>query len=173
MVISLTQCCDKKPLVPTDDSTESKDSVAIYESKDTVAIYLASVKRKDVHGKALYHLAMFDSNGDWDIDSLVTIIRIDPMKVKSGNIQWIKVVKSGIRRITEIKSVSDSTIIFKNGTYEHPHGVWNLILPKEIYVHPGKKFEEEYIITYIPEDKDTTIIIDPMIRVPPPPKGGS
>jgi hypothetical protein len=173
MVISLMQCCDNRPVVATGDSTGSKDSVNIYESKDTVAIYLASVKRKDGHGKDSYHLAMFDANGDWGIDTLVTIIKIDPSKDKSGNIRWIKVVKSGIKRIIEIKSLADSTIIFKNGTYEHPHGVWNLNLPKEIYEHPGKTIEEEYLITYIPEDKDTTIIIDPMIRVPPPPKGGN
>ncbi len=173
MVISLTQCCDNTTIVPPGTFPESKDSVTFYELKDTVAIYLTSVKRKDVDGKFSYHLAMFDANGDWGIDNLVTIIKIDPSKFKSGNIQWIKIKKSGIRRIIEIRSLTDSTIIFKNGTYEHPHGVWNLNLPEEIFIHRGKTIEEEYKITYIPEDKDTIIIIDPMIRVPPPPKGGN
>ncbi len=164
MVISLTQSCDKKNIVAPCKSIGSKDSVKIYESKDTVAIYLASVKRKDGNGKSSYHLAMFDANGDWGIDTLITVFKMDnPKKPSSGNIQWIKVMKSGIKKIIEIKPVKDSTVIFRNGTKEH-HGVWNLSL-KDINIPPCGTMEK-YIIKYIPKGSNDTITIDPYIRIP-------
>jgi hypothetical protein len=167
MVISLTQGCNKTNIVAPGTSVESIDTARIYESKDTVAIYLTSVKRKEGNGKPSYHLAMFDANGDWGIDTLITVFRINSIKAGSGNIQWIKTKKSGIMKITEIKSLADSTIIFKKGTYEHPHGVWNLDLPQDINIPPGETIKEKYIIIYIPADnKDTTIIIDPYLRIP-------
>lgn len=163
MVISLTQCCNEK----SERTVRSIDTSYFLVPKDTVAIYLTSVKRKDGHGKYSYHLAMFDANGDWDIDSLVTKIRIDTSKFKSGNIQWIKVKKSGINNIVEIISAELKPVIFRDSAYEHPHDVWNLNIPEDIHIPPGGTKPEKYIIKYIPEDnKDTTIIIDPYLRIP-------
>lgn len=166
MVISLTQGCNTSTIVPPGTSPESTDSTTFYELKDTLAIFLTSVKRMDGHGKYSYHLGMFDANGDCGIDSLVTVIKIDPTDANSGNIQWIKVKKSGIKKIVEIKSAELKPVIFRDSAYEHPHDVWNLKIPSDIHILPGEPREEKYIIKYIPQDKDTTITIDPYLRIP-------
>jgi hypothetical protein len=162
MVIGLTQSCNKTTIVETKQLDELNDSVK--GLKDTVAIYLTSVIRQDVNGKSSYHLAMFDANGEYAVDSLITVIRMDTSKKpSSGTIQWIKVVKSGIKKIIEIKPVEDSTVIFRNGASEH-HGVWNLSL-KGINIPPGKTIEK-YIIKFIPKGSNDTITIDPYLRIP-------
>ena len=159
MVISLTQSCDKMNIIKTDNSIDS-----LKGHKDTLAIYLTSVIQQDVNSKSSYHLAMFDANGDYAIDSLISVYRMDTLKKpRSGNIQWIKVKQSGIKKIIEIKPVEDSTVIFRNVTYEQ-HGVWNLSL-KNISIPPGRTIEK-YIIKYIPAGTNDTITIDPYLRIP-------
>ena len=168
MTISLTQSCnDKTDTKVIREITE--DTSTIYEAKDTVAIYLTSVIRQDVNGKSSYHLAMFDANGDYAIDNLITKIKIDTIKKPgSGNIQWITVIRSGIKKIIEIKPVKDTTVIlFRNGTYEK-HGIWYLDLPDTINIPEGQPYiKEEYFIKYIPRGSNDTITIDPYLRVPP------
>jgi hypothetical protein len=166
MVISLTQSCNKT--VTTETKTPPVDSIKIYEAKDTVAIYLTSVRRNDGNGNYSYHLAMFDANGDYAIDTLITVFKMDnAIKPSSGNIQWIKVTRSGIKKIIEIKPVNDTTVIFRNGTSEK-HGVWNLDLPDTINIPEGMHYiKEKYLIKYIPKGSNDTITIDPYLRVPP------
>ncbi len=132
--------------------------------KDTVAIYLTSVKRNDGNGNYSYHLAMFDGNGEYSIDSLITVYKYT--KARSGNIQWIKVVNSGIKKIVEIKSAELKPVIFRDSAYEHPHGVWNLNIPEGINIPPGERITEKYIITYILKGTNDTITIDPYLRIP-------
>jgi hypothetical protein len=168
VAVGLLLSCDKKNTVEPDGSIKSIDTFTVYEPKDTVAIYLASVRRKENNGKYSYHLSMFDANGDWRIDSLVTVYRMNLKHPRPGNIMWIKALNGGIKRITEIVPVKgDSSEIFKYGTFEHPHGVWNLTIPEDIITTPGERKVEKYIIKYIPKDKiDTLIIIDPYLRIP-------
>jgi hypothetical protein len=173
MVIGLTQSCScKKNNVGPDIFTRSNDSVndlkkPIYEPKDTVAIYLTSVKRKDGNGKYSYHLAMFDANGNWGIDTLVTGIKHPTGK--SRKIQWIKVIGSGIKEIAEIKCTeSEPPKIFKNIVQKQNNGVWNLTLPDTIEIPKDRPYiKEKYLIKYIPEGSNDTITIDPYLRVPP------
>jgi len=159
MIIILTQSCVNK----TDVALESKDSFTIYVPKDTVAIYLTSVKRNDGHGNYSHHLAMFDGNGNCSIDSLTTVYTYN--KARSGNIQWIRVVNSGIKKIVEIKSAEHKPVIFRDSVYQHPHGVWNLNIPAGITIPPGGILEK-YIITYILKETNDTITIDPYLRIP-------
>jgi len=173
MVIGLTQSCScKKNNAETNLISVSNDSVnelkkPIYEPKDTVAIYLTSVKRKDGNGKYSYHLVMFDANGDWGIDTLVTGIKHNIGK--SRKIQWIKVISSGIKEIAEIKyTESKPPEIFKNIVQKQKNGVWNLNLPDTIKMPKDKPYiKEKYCIKYIPEGSNDTITIDPYLRVPP------
>lgn len=159
MVISLTQCCKEK----SGSVVGSIDSAYIYVPRDTVAIYLTSIKRNDGHGIFSHHLAMFDGNGNYSIDSLTTVYTYN--KARPGNIQWIRVVNSGIKKIVEIKSAELKPVIFRDSAYEHPHGIWNLNIPEGINLPPGG-ITEKYSITYILKETNDTIIIDPYLRIP-------
>jgi hypothetical protein len=144
-------------------SCYKNDLSKVYSQKDTLAIYLTSVERKDTNGKATYHLAMFDANGDFAIDHLTTIFK--KHVGRPGKILWIKVIGSGIQEITEIRSNVTSPVIFKNGTYK-TDGIWNLDLTDNLDSVRTKPVKEEYTILYIPEGKHDTIPIDPYIKVP-------
>ena len=173
MIISLTQSCNydgkkvgsDRSQVLTD--TVNKPNQPIYERKDTLAIYLTSVKIKEGKDNYRYRLAMFDANGDCGIDSFVTGIK--HVYGKSGKIQWIKVIGSGIKEITEIKYTgSDTPRIFKNPVHKQSNGVWNLNLPDTIEIPKDRPYiQEKYQINYIPEGSKDTVIIDPYLRVPP------
>lgn len=178
MIICLTQNCksdrnkvesDQSP-VPVD--TVKKPKEKIYEPKETVEIYLTSIKQQGENREISYHLAMFDANGDYAVDSLITMVL--PKKGKPEHIKWKKVHASGIKEIKEIKYVgADKPIIFKESMISKVDGEWNLEIPDNILEIVGDSIRiEKYIIKYVPEDSDEiTVEIDPYLRVPPPPPG--
>jgi hypothetical protein len=126
----------------------------------TVKIYLRSIEHLEKEDKKK-RLAMFDSNGNGDIDNLIT-------DVPAGAVIIWKLDRcSGIKSITKIYSKKGLRNIFK----EDPRKQllckgFKLRLSKD--VKAGDK--EAYNIEYVLSD-DTKVIIDPYIRIPPPPTG--
>ncbi|MCX6253678.1 MAG: hypothetical protein NTV31_04285 [Bacteroidia bacterium] len=122
-----------------------------------VTIYLRSFEQ---NGEK--HLAMFDSNRNGAIDTLITDVQA------GATIIWKLDRFSGIRTITKIYSKEGGKHnIFKND-------------PKKRLLCKGFKFQlsndveegkEKYAIDYIHLD-NTKVTIDPYIRVPPPPIRG-
>lgn len=118
-----------------------------------VKIYLRSVVIDDK-----YHLAMFDSNRNGDIDDLTTVVEA------GETIIWQLDCLSGIKGIKKIYSKEGSRRVFKKD-------------PKRMLLSKGFKLqltkdvageEEAYSIDYVLCD-DTKWTTDPVIRVPPPP----
>jgi len=131
-----------------------------------VTIYLVS-SNVDINGKVEYRLIMYDSNGDIDINDLTTVVK--KTREQKGTVYWV--VTDGIKEIEEIKAKSDTSIIFKNGAKKLENGKkYMLRLPDNI-PNPGEEIKDKYFIKYKPLDKDTTITIDPFIRIPPPDAG--
>ncbi len=117
----------------------------------TVTIYLRSVEQE---GKK--RLAMFDSNGNGDIDNLTT-------EVEAGaTVIWKLDSFSGIRSITRIYSKTGKRNVFKNDPAKRL--VWKGFM---LQLSKDAEGEEAYNIDYILCD-DTKATIDPYIRVPPP-----
>jgi hypothetical protein len=126
-----------------------------------VKIYLRSVEQT-VDGKVENHLAMFDSNGVGAIDNLITDVQ------RGDTVIWKLDRLSGIRSIAEIFFKKGDHHVFKSD-------------PRKRFLCKGFKLQvpidaeegmEEY--SYTIEYKlreDTDVIIDPYIRVPPPPAG--
>jgi hypothetical protein len=122
----------------------------------TVKIYLRSI----VHNKQ-NHLAMFDTNRGGDINNLTTVVPHGGAKVI-----WKLDCFSGIKSITKIHFKKGEFNVFKSN-------------PKKLLLCKGFKLllseeaegEEAYTIECILSD-GTELIIDPFIRVPPPPTGG-
>jgi len=120
----------------------------------TVKIYLRSINYKG--GK---HLAMFDSNGSGDIDNLET--NVEP----GDTIIWKPDCRSGIKRITGIFSKKGERIIFETDPKKQLFcRGFEFKVPKDA----ERGIEEAYSIEYILSD-DTKGILDPYIRIPPPP----
>jgi hypothetical protein len=118
----------------------------------TVTIYLRSVAQREKK-----RLAMYDTNGHGDIDNLVT-------EVEPGTaITWKLDCQSGIKSISRIYSKTGKRNIFRTD-------------PRKLTFSKGFRLqlsgdaqgEEAYAIEYILCD-DTKMIIDPVIRIPPPP----
>ncbi len=117
-----------------------------------VTIYLRSIGQKENK-----RLSLFDSNGNGDIDKLVT-------EVESGAaIVWKLDCMSGIKSITKIYSKTGKRNIFKTDPRK-------LLFSKGFKLQLSKdaEGEEAYAIEYTLCD-DTKVIIDPVIRIPPPP----
>jgi hypothetical protein len=121
-----------------------------------VTIYLRSLEINSVN-----HLAMFDSKRNGDIDKLTTEVPA------GGTVIWKLDCLSGIRSITRIYSKTGKRNVF-------------IIDPKKLLLCKGFKLQltdvkagekEEYNIEYI-LCNGKTVIIDPMIRVIPPPVRG-
>jgi hypothetical protein len=169
----LTQNCNPgrnepgpdQPLVPEDTVYKTKEK--IYEPKETVEIYLASIKQKDENGDTTYHLALFDANGDYAVDSLTTIFF--PENSKPGQIKWKKVHKSGIKEIVEIKYAGEGKpVIFRSIVSRLPGDEWKLDLTEDLLKFIGDSVViEKYIIRYIPVNENDTVSIDPYLRVNP------
>jgi len=133
-------------------------------SEKKVTIYLACVK-VETNGVDRYRLFMFDSNGSIAIDSLTTLF--EKNAGQEGTIYWKGIY--GIKKIKEIIPDSFPTQIFVDSVKEEKSSnTYKLELPTNIPL-PGQDIKEKYIIIYIPSDQDTTITIDPFIRVSPPP----
>jgi hypothetical protein len=117
-----------------------------------VTIYLRSIGQKENK-----RLSLFDSNGNGDIDDLIT-------EVESGAaIIWKLDGLSGIKSITKIYSKSGKRNIFKTDPRKQLFSkAFKLQLSKDA------EGEEAYTIEYVLSD-DTKVIIDPVIRIPPPP----
>lgn len=117
-----------------------------------VKIYLRSIEH---NGKK--SLAMFDSNHNGDIDNLRT-------KAQAGDkVIWKLDCCSGIKSITKIHSKDGKGNIFKNDPKK-------LLFGKGFVLQVPEKAEgkEAYTIEYILWDK-TKVVIDPYIRIEPPP----
>jgi hypothetical protein len=120
-------------------------------------IYLRSIKQDEK-----IRLAMFDSNRDGNIDILTT-------DVPAGEkVIWKLDRCSGIKKISRIYPKEGKGIIFKNDPKKQflCKG-FELQVPDIVAI--GQK--EAYTIEYILHD-DTKMIIDPYIRIIPPPTKG-
>jgi hypothetical protein len=170
---SLTQnCAGDRSKPETGKLKEAVDTIKkpnknIYEHKETVEIYLCSIRQIGERGDTSYHLAMFDANGDYAVDTLTTMFL--PEKSKPGHIKWKEVYNSGIGKIINIEYAGvGEPIIFKNGVSHQTGDGWNLDLREDLYKYVGEKvLKEKYIIKYIPVNYNDTVIIDPYLRVLP------
>lgn len=122
----------------------------------TVKIYLRSILKDKENC-----LALFDTNRNGDINNLETV-------VPSGSkVIWELDYLSGIKIITKIGSKEKNSQIFKSD----PRKGW-LNKGFEIQLPEFKEERREaYNIEYILSD-GTKMIIDPYIRVVPPPPNG-
>lgn len=122
----------------------------------TVKIYLRSILKDKKNC-----LALFDTNRNGDINNLETV-------VPSGSkVIWELDYLSGIKSITKIWSKEKNSQIFKSD----PRKGW-LNKGFEIQLPEFKEERREaYNIEYILSD-GTKMIIDPYIRVVPPPPNG-
>lgn len=122
----------------------------------TVKIYLRSILKDKENC-----LALFDTNRNGDINNLETV-------VPSGSkVIWELDYLSGIKIITKIWSKEKNSQIFKSD----PRKGW-LNKGFEIQLPEFKEERREaYNIEYILSD-GTKMIIDPYIRVVPPPPNG-
>jgi hypothetical protein len=117
-----------------------------------VTIYLRSILHKEKK-----RLALSDSNGNGDIDDLLTVVE------PGATIYWKLDCSSGIKSITKIYSKTGKRNVFKTD-------------PRKLFFSKGFRLqlskdaegEEAYAIEYVLCD-DTKVTIDPVIRVPPPP----
>jgi len=120
----------------------------------TVKIYLRSIEQE---GKKK-RLAMFDSNGNGDIDNLITDVPAGAMII------WKPDRFSGIKSITRIYSKEDIHPIFKKDPRKR-------VLCKGFELKVPENAEqddkEKYTIECLLED-NSELIIDPYVRIPPP-----
>lgn len=106
------------------------------------------------------HLKMKDSNGQEDVDILITKIIKKPGE--TGKVTWkAKDFDSRIKSIVDILSAETSTIVFKNGAKKINNKMFVLELPIETGV------KEKYKIVYIPEGNTESVTIDPYIDIRP------
>jgi hypothetical protein len=123
----------------------------------TITIFLRSVIQEEES-----HLAMFDSNGNGAVDTLKT-------DVSPGDVViWKSDCYSGIRSITRIyPQESKGGEIFQSDPKKRflCKG-YKLHIPKDV----KSNTEEKYLIEYIPCNSEKPVIIDPFLRVPPPPR---
>lgn len=134
-----------------------------------VTIYLRSII-KDKR----YCLAMFDSNGKGDINNLET--RVDP----DSSVVWKLDKPSGIKRIISISPRDPKyTEIFKNDVIAKSPDEFELQLPKSL-VRALEAYNIEYVIEVEQivkgekvEKVEKTIVIDPYVRIEPPPVNNS
>jgi hypothetical protein len=117
-----------------------------------VKIYLRSILKNGENS-----LAMFDSNRDGDINNLTT-------EVHAGDtIIWEPDCCSGIKSISRIYSVADKHTVFLTNPKKR-----FLCKGFKLKLEKGAEGKEKYIIEYIMRD-DTKMIIDPYVKILPPP----
>lgn len=168
IAFSLTQSCSS-PQSPGEEESSVLDEMVrkpkekIYKPKEKVEIYLTFVKLLEENGDTTKCIAMFDANGDFDIDSLTTVFI--PQKGIQGHIHWITAEESGIQKYDiEIVSQSDSVRISqKDVTYQD--GEWILALPEDIPVIRAEDEIIKYNLICITDEGDT-LGHDPYIRIP-------
>lgn len=158
----------EQPVVPADSLI--KPLKKIYVPKETVTIYLTCIKQTNEKGDTTFRLAFFDANGDFGTDSLFTTQYYFRDR-RPGHIKWRKVHESGIKKIVSIQYAGvDPPVIFKNGVNERSVDEWDLSLTEDILKSIGDSGKtEEYKITFIPEESDVPVPIDPYLRVTPTP----
>ena len=123
-----------------------------------VKIYLKSI----VRDKEKY-LGLYDSNGNVAINDLITDV------LPGATIIWKLDCLSGIKSITRIYSEAKEHPIFKSEPKKRLLcKEFKLQLEEGLVLTPGKDLEEKYTIICLLYD-NTTLTIDPVIRVPPPP----
>jgi hypothetical protein len=125
-----------------------------------VTIYLRSVSKDKKK-----NLAMFDTKGNGDINNLETVA--DP----GSMIIWKLDQNSGIKKLNKISSREKKSRIFKNKPIIKSDGEIVLQLPPDL-----DEAIEAYIIEYVievtndkGEKQDVTMVLDPYIRIEPPP----
>jgi hypothetical protein len=123
----------------------------------TVKIYLRSIVHNDVK-----RLAMFDTNRNGDINNLTTDVP------PGARIIWKLDCFSGIKSITKIYSKNGERNIFK----EDPRKRllckgFKLQLSEDVKVNDTEAYTIEYVLS-----DGKKVIIDPFIRIPPPPPTG-
>lgn len=119
------------------------------EAQKKVTIYLRSVVVNS--GK---HLLMFDTNGNYALDSLTTYVKA------GGIVLWELDKASGIKEIERIYSKKKGPI-FKEDAKKDPFSKrYRLQVPNGL----DKGTLEEYIIDYTDQD-NSLIKIDPYIRI--------
>jgi hypothetical protein len=122
-----------------------------------VTIYLRSI---DIHNEK--HLALFDSHREGGIDNLVTVA------YAGEKVIWKPDCCSGIKRILKIYSKNGEKIIFETDPKKQ-----FLCRGFEMYI-PGTVdvgTQEAYTIEYLLYD-DTKHILDPYVKIIPPPVKG-
>jgi hypothetical protein len=126
-----------------------------------VKIYLRSI----VRDKNKY-LGLYDSNGNVAINNLSTDV------LPGSTIIWKLDCRSGIKSITRIYSEAKEHPIFKSEPEKRLLcKEFKLQVEEGLVLVPEKGLEEKYTIECILYD-NTKLIIDPYIRVPPPPSKG-
>ena len=121
----------------------------------TVKIYLRAIKQGDAKC-----LALFDSKRQGGVNDLITDVYV------GDTVIWKLDYCSGIKSISKIFSKEVKHPVFKT----QPSKRW-LCTGFKLPIEKGAEGEEKYTIECILCDK-TELIIDPYIRVlPPPPKG--
>jgi hypothetical protein len=119
-----------------------------------VTIYLRAVLKDKTNC-----LAMFDSNRKGDINNLETVV------TPGSKIIWTLDSSSGIKHINRIWSKETKSKLFPGILTEKSPEGFALQIPES-----SESALEAYIIEYILDDKDNTkVIIDPYIRIDPPP----
>ena len=118
----------------------------------TVKIYLRAIEKD---GKN--YLALFDSTGNVDINNLITDA------LPGATIIWKLDCCSGIKSITRIYSKEKAHPVFKSEPKKR-------LLCKEftLQLEEGVAGKEKYTIECILRD-NKELIIDPYLRIPPPP----
>lgn len=131
-------------------TAESKHIIKKTQMK--VKIYLRSVIQ---NGEK--RLALFDTNGNGDINNLTTDVHAGDLVI------WTLDCCSGIKSITKIYSKKGERNVF----IRDPIKRW-LCKGFKLKVPESAKGKEAYTIEYILSD-DTKMIIDPYVRILPPP----
>lgn len=117
-----------------------------------VKIYLRSIVKDGENS-----LALFDSNRNGDINNLTTDVYAGDMVI------WKLDCFSGIKSITKIYSKKGERNVFKSDPIKR----W-LCKGFKLQLSESAKGTEAYTIEYILND-ETKVIIDPYIKILPPP----
>jgi len=119
------------------------------KTQEKVTIYLRSIVINNEK-----HLLMFDTNGQFAIDSLTTYVKTD------GTVFWALDNASGIKKIERIYSRKKEPIFREDAKKVFFSRRFKLEVPEGL----SRGAKEEYIIDYIDQD-NSLIKIDPYIRI--------
>jgi hypothetical protein len=119
----------------------------------TVTIYLRSIVQ---NGEKL--TAMFDSKRAVDIDTLITDVN------PGDKVVWKQASDSGIKSILKIYSKHGERIIFKTDPKKQQRANgFEMQVPETAKIGDEEEYNIEYVLS-----NDTTVVLDPFIRIPPP-----